>query len=88
MDVSGGKGDLSWLLVNVEQLDSIVTDPRLTKHNSQLRSIKYLRENPKEALIRSIPNRPTLHDELFFSSTLENLGRRCYCECSARVSTK
>lgn len=60
LDVAGGKGDLSWLLVNVDGLDSVVADPRLTtKHASQCKSIRYLRKNPEEALERAIPGRPT-----------------------------
>lgn len=59
LDVAGGKGDLSWLLTNVDELDSVVADPRITKHAHLVKAITYLRKNPKEALLRSIPNRPT-----------------------------
>ena len=59
LDVAGGKGDLSWLLVNIDEFDSVVADPRLTKHASQEKSVKYLRKNPEEASFRAIPNQPT-----------------------------
>ena len=59
LDVAGGKGDLSWLLLNVDGLNSVVADPRITKHNHLVKSIRFLRENPDEAKIRSIPGRPT-----------------------------
>lgn len=59
LDVAGGKGDLSWLLRNVDGLDSIVVDPRVTKSQHIVRSIQYLREQPEEAKERAIPNRLT-----------------------------
>jgi hypothetical protein len=58
LDVAGGKGDLSWLLANVDDLDSVVVDPRLTK-NHILKSVEYLRANPDQARERAIPNQPT-----------------------------
>jgi len=59
LDIAGGKGDLSWLLRNVDGWDSIVVDPRVTKADHILRSIQYLREHPDEAKKRAIPGLPT-----------------------------
>lgn len=59
LDIAGGKGDLSWLLTNVDGLTSIVVDPRITKCDHFSKSIAYLRAHPDEALKRAIPNRPT-----------------------------
>jgi hypothetical protein len=59
LDTAGGKGDLSWLLRNMDGLDSVVVDPRVTKSQHILRSIQYLREHPEQAKERAIPNRLT-----------------------------
>ena len=59
LDIAGGKGDLSWLLRNVDGWNSIVVDPRVTKADHILRSIQYLREHPDEAKERAIPDLPT-----------------------------
>jgi len=58
LDVAGGKGDLSWLLVNTTnaEIDSIVVDPRFTKHRHLCKSVAYLRDHPEEAILRAIPN--------------------------------
>jgi hypothetical protein len=58
LDVAGGKGDLSWLLHNVDGIDSVVVDPRVTK-NHIVKSVRYLREHPDVARERAIPNLPT-----------------------------
>jgi hypothetical protein len=58
LDVAGGKGDLSWLLLNVDSVASVVTDPRVTK-NHLVRSVEFLRQHPEEAAARAIPGRPT-----------------------------
>ena len=49
LDVAGGKGDLSWLLVNADGIDSIVVDPRVTDHTKLVRSAQYLLDNPDAA---------------------------------------
>ena len=59
LDVAGGKGDLSWLLQNVDGVKPVILDPRITKHGHIVRSIAFLRKNPKEAKIRAIPGRQT-----------------------------
>jgi hypothetical protein len=58
LDAAGGKGDLSWLLRNVDDVDSVVVDPRVTK-NHIVKSVRFLREHPAEATLRAIPGRPT-----------------------------
>jgi hypothetical protein len=52
LDVAGGKGDLSWLLENVDDLPSIVVDPRLP-NNHLVKSVEWLRVNPEEATLRA-----------------------------------
>jgi hypothetical protein len=60
LDVAGGKGDLSWLLCNADELDSFVVDPRAaSEHRHMLKSVRYLRDHPDEASIRAIPGLPT-----------------------------
>jgi hypothetical protein len=59
LDIAGGKGDLSWLLSNIDGYRSIVVDPRPTQHQHILRSIDYLRKHPDEASLRAIRNQPT-----------------------------
>eukprot|EP00536_Pseudo-nitzschia_multiseries_P005312 jgi/Psemu1/323836/estExt_fgenesh1_pg.C_990005 len=65
LDVAGGKGDLSWLLKNVDGLESIVMDPwkpdpgTKSRNERMTKSIEYLRSHPEEAEKRSIPFLPT-----------------------------
>lgn len=59
LDVAGGKGDLSWLLRNVDGIDSVVVDPRVTMHHHIIKSIRYLREHPEETESRAVPGLPT-----------------------------
>jgi hypothetical protein len=60
LDVAGGKGDLSWLLMNVDGLKSVVVDPRSLSSTSHLiRSVVWLEEHPEDAKERSIPHLPT-----------------------------
>jgi hypothetical protein len=58
LDVAGGKGDLSWLLRNVDDLASVVVDPRLP-NNHLVKSVEYLRAHPEEAHQRALPGLPT-----------------------------
>jgi hypothetical protein len=58
LDAAGGKGDLSWLLTNVDDLASVVVDPRLPK-NHLVKSVEYLRAHPEEAHQRALPGLPT-----------------------------
>ena len=65
LDVAGGKGDLSWLLKNVDGLESIVVDPwkpdpnTISRNERMVKSIEYLRQHPEEAQKRSEPFLPT-----------------------------
>jgi hypothetical protein len=59
LDVAGGKGDLSWLFANVDGIDAVVVDPRLTHQKQLLRSVAFLRDNPTEAKARAVPGLPT-----------------------------
>ena len=59
LDVAGGKGDLSWLLINADGAKSVVVDPRHLSSTSHLiRSVRWLEDHPEEATERAIPNRP------------------------------
>eukprot|EP00537_Pseudo-nitzschia_pungens_P015593 CAMPEP_0172411456 /NCGR_PEP_ID=MMETSP1061-20121228/77401_1 /TAXON_ID=37318 /ORGANISM="Pseudo-nitzschia pungens, Strain cf. pungens" /LENGTH=435 /DNA_ID=CAMNT_0013147665 /DNA_START=91 /DNA_END=1398 /DNA_ORIENTATION=+ len=65
LDVAGGKGDLSWLLKNVDGLESIVVDPwkpdpgTKSRNERMAKSVEYLRSHPEEAQKRSVPFLPT-----------------------------
>lgn len=59
LDVAGGKGDLSWLLCNVDRMNSVVVDPRDAVDCHIVKSVRYLQSHPMEAQERAIPNRPT-----------------------------
>ena len=49
LDVAGGKGDLSWLLLNHDGVDSCVVDPRRTDHTKLERQAQWCMDNPKSA---------------------------------------
>ena len=55
LDVAGGKGDLSWLLTQVDGFDSVIVDPRLSKSDHIIRSVTYLRNHPEAVQERSVP---------------------------------
>lgn len=60
LDVAGGKGDLSWLLHNVDGIPSVVLDPRGDVSKCAIpKSVEYLQEHPQEAEQRAIPGLPT-----------------------------
>ena len=46
LDVAGGKGDLAWLLRNVDGVDAVVVDPRLTDHSKLTRTAQWYADNP------------------------------------------
>lgn len=73
LDVAGGKGDLSWLLSNVDKMNSVVADPRVTKQQHLLRSVEYLRRNPEEARKRAVPGLPTFQPLATLIPHLEGL---------------
>ena len=55
LDIAGGKGDLSWILHNIDNCQSIVIDPRCTINHIH-KSVEYLRRFPDECKKRSIPH--------------------------------
>lgn len=59
LDVAGGRGDLSWILRNVDGVNSIIADPRTPNHRSLLKSVNFLLAHPEEARIRSVEGLPT-----------------------------
>ena len=59
LDAAGGAGTLSWLLTNVDDLSSVVIDPRRTKTDRIEKAISYLKEHPQVTQERAIPNRTT-----------------------------
>lgn len=73
LDVAGGKGDLSWLLTNVDDMRSIVIDPRVTVNHIE-RSVDFLRAHPEECRIRSIPFRSTYQAIAALMPKLEKKG--------------
>lgn len=58
LDIAGGKGDLSWILHNIDSYQSIVIDPRCTINHIH-KSVEYLRRFPDECKKRSIPHQST-----------------------------
>jgi hypothetical protein len=59
LDVAGGAGSLSWILKNVDEVESVVLDPRKTKTHRIVKSVEYLRAHPDQARERAVPNLPT-----------------------------
>jgi hypothetical protein len=59
LDVAGGKGDLSWILRNIDGVNSIVADPRTPNHRRLLKSVEFLLNHPEEAVIRAVEGLPT-----------------------------
>jgi hypothetical protein len=58
LDVAGGKGDLSWLLHNIDGFKSVVVDPRRTKDHIE-KSVEYLRLHPDECRKRADRDKST-----------------------------
>ena len=48
LDVAGGRGDLSWILYNIDGIDSIIADPRKPSHRSVVKSVNFLLNHPGE----------------------------------------
>lgn len=59
LDVAGGRGDLSWLLNNIDGLNSIIADPRIPNHKSLVKSTEFLMAHPEEAAVRAVEGVPT-----------------------------
>ncbi|KAL9188325.1 hypothetical protein ACHAXT_006703 [Thalassiosira profunda] len=59
LDVAGGRGDLSWILRNIDGIDAIIADPRVPNHRSLLKSVTFLVDHPEEANVRAVEGLPT-----------------------------
>ena len=74
LDVAGGRGDLSWLLHNIDGINSIIADPRLPNHKSLTKSTTFLLDHPEEVAVRAVEGLPT-HQPL--ATLLPRLMDRC-----------
>ncbi|CAJ1343961.1 unnamed protein product [Effrenium voratum] len=54
LDVAGGKGDLSWLLVNADHVDAVVVDPRKTDHSKIARTALWHHETTRDEDVQSL----------------------------------
>ena len=59
LDVAGGRGDLSWILNNIDGMNSIIADPRIPNHKSLIKSTEFLLAHPEEAVVRAVEGVPT-----------------------------
>ena len=59
LDVAGGRGDLSWILQNIDGCKSIIADPRIPNHRRLVKSVNFLLSHPEEAKIRAVEGLPT-----------------------------
>ena len=59
LDVAGGRGDLSWILQNIDGCNSIIADPRIPNHRRLVKSVNFLLCHPEEAKIRAVEGLPT-----------------------------
>ena len=59
LDVAGGRGDLSWILQNIDGCNSIIADPRIPNHRRLVKSVNFLLSHPEEAKIRAVEGLPT-----------------------------
>ena len=59
LDVAGGRGDLSWILKNIDGINSIIADPRIPNHRRLVKSVNFLLDHPDEAAVRSVEGFPT-----------------------------
>eukprot|EP00746_Dinoflagellata_sp_MGD_P117081 gnl/MRDRNA2_/MRDRNA2_52897_c0_seq1.p1 gnl/MRDRNA2_/MRDRNA2_52897_c0~~gnl/MRDRNA2_/MRDRNA2_52897_c0_seq1.p1 ORF type:complete len:209 (+),score=34.55 gnl/MRDRNA2_/MRDRNA2_52897_c0_seq1:395-1021(+) len=49
LDVAGGKGDLSWILLNADGIDAVVVDPRCTNHRKLIKTMTHYMAHPDVA---------------------------------------
>jgi hypothetical protein len=76
-----GRGDLSWLLHNIDGINSIIADPRLPNHKSLIKSTMFLLDHPEETAVRAVEGLPT-HQPL--ATLLPRLMDRC---CDGNLSS-
>lgn len=80
LDVAGGRGDLSWILNNIDGMNSIIADPRIPNHKSLIKSTEFLLAHPEEAAVRAVEGVPT-HQPL--AKLLPRLVERKKKNCDA-----
>lgn len=59
LDVAGGAGTLSWILYNVNNINSIIVDPKTPNHRRLVKSVEFLLDHPEECAVRSTEGVPT-----------------------------
>ena len=59
LDAAGGRGDLSFILSNVDGINSIIADPRIPNHRRLVKSINFLIKHPEEVKLRAVEGLPT-----------------------------
>ena len=75
LDVAGGKGDLSWLLCNVDDWKSVVVDPRRTVDRIA-RSVEFLKDQPEECALRALRDKDTYQP---IAALMPQLRAKNYC---------
>ena len=83
LDVAGGRGDLSWILHNIDGINSIIADPRMPNHKSLIKSTEFLLAHPEEAAVRAVEGVPT-HQPL--AKLLPRLMDN-NCSCNGQLSS-
>ena len=88
LDVAGGRGDLSWILRNVDGIDSIIADPRIPDHRRLVKSVKFLLDHPEEAAFRSVEGLPTYQPlAKLLPRLIDNCGKSAASDgCSSRAN--
>jgi hypothetical protein len=84
LDVAGGKGDLSWILCNVDDFQSVVMDPRRTINHID-KSVDFLRRHPDECRKRAVPGVSTYQPLAALMPHLERKGYQMLTPPHVRV---